>query len=63
MRAIERCDVAILMIDAVDGISAQDAHIAGYVKDDWKSCVVVVNKWDAVEKDNFTMQTLRENSN
>ncbi len=51
MRAIERCDVAILMIDAVDGISAQDAHIAGYVKDEWKSCVVVVNKWDAVEKE------------
>jgi GTP-binding protein len=56
MRAIERCDVAILMIDAVEGISAQDAHIAGYVKDEWKSCVVVVNKWDAVEKDTFTMQ-------
>jgi GTP-binding protein len=56
MRAIERCDVAILMIDAVEGISAQDAHIAGYVKDEWKSCIVVVNKWDAVEKDTFTMQ-------
>jgi GTP-binding protein len=56
MRAIERCDVALLMIDAVDGISAQDAHIAGYVKDAWKSTVVIVNKWDAVEKDNFTMQ-------
>ena len=56
MRAIERCDVALLMIDAMDGISAQDAHIAGYVKDAWKSTVVIVNKWDAVEKDNFTMQ-------
>jgi len=56
MRAIERCDVAILMIDAVEGISAQEAHIAGYVKDEWKSCIVVVNKWDAVEKDNYTMQ-------
>jgi GTP-binding protein len=60
MRAIERCDVAILMIDAVDGISAQDAHIAGYVKDEWKSCIVVVNKWDAVEKDTYTMQTFTE---
>ena len=60
MRAIERCDVAILMIDAVDGISAQDAHIAGYVKDEWKSCVVVVNKWDAVEKNTYTMQTFTE---
>jgi GTP-binding protein len=60
MRAIERCDVAILMIDAVEGISAQDAHIAGYVKDEWKSCMVVVNKWDAVEKDTYTMQTFTE---
>ena len=56
MRAIERCDVALLMIDAVEGITAQDAHIAGYVKDEWKSAVVIVNKWDAVEKDNYSMQ-------
>lgn len=56
MRAIERCDVALLMIDAVEGISAQDAHIAGFVKDAWKSTVVIVNKWDLVEKDNFTMR-------
>ena len=60
MRSIERCDVALLMIDAVDGISAQDAHIAGYIKDEWKSTVVLVNKWDAVEKDNFTMQDYTE---
>ena len=57
MRSIERCDVALLMIDAVEGISAQDAHIAGFIKDAWKSAVVLVNKWDAVEKDNYTMQT------
>ena len=56
LRAIERADVALLMIDAVDGISAQDAHIAGFVLDAWKSVVVVVNKWDAVEKTNETMQ-------
>lgn len=56
LRAIERCDVALLMIDAVDGISAQDAHIAGFVKDAWKSAVVLVNKWDAIEKSNYTMQ-------
>jgi GTP-binding protein len=60
MRAIERCDVAILMIDATQGIAAQDAHIAGYVKDEWKSCIVVVNKWDAVEKDSYTMQGYTE---
>lgn len=56
MRAIERCDVALLMIDAVEGISAQDAHIAGYVKEALKSAVVVVNKWDAIVKDTYTMQ-------
>lgn len=55
MRAIERADVALLMIDAVDGISAQDAHIAGYILEAWKSTVVVVNKWDLIEKDNETM--------
>jgi len=56
MRAIERCDVALLMIDAVEGISAQDAHIAGYIIEQWKSVVVLVNKWDAIAKDSFTMQ-------
>ncbi len=56
MRAIERADVALLMIDATTGISAQDAHIAGYILEAQKSTVVLVNKWDAVEKDNFTMQ-------
>jgi GTPase len=56
MRAIERCDVALLMIDATTGITAQDTHIAGYILEAWKSTVVLVNKWDAVEKDNYTMQ-------
>ncbi len=56
MRAIERCDVALLMIDASTGITAQDTHIAGYILEAWKSTVVLVNKWDTVEKDNYTMQ-------
>ena len=54
-KAIERADVALLMIDATTGITSQDAHIAGFVLDQWKSCVVVINKWDAIEKDSFTM--------
>ncbi|HEY5730160.1 MAG TPA: ribosome biogenesis GTPase Der [Anaerolineales bacterium] len=54
-KAIERADVALLMIDATTGITSQDAHIAGFILDQWKSCVVVVNKWDAIEKDSFTM--------
>ena len=57
MRSIERADVALLLIDAVEGISAQDAHIAGYIVEAWKSTVVIVNKWDAVEKDTYTMNT------
>ncbi len=55
MRAIERADVALLLIDAVEGITAQDTHIAGYILEARKSCVVVVNKWDAIEKDTHTM--------
>jgi GTP-binding protein len=55
-KAIERADVALLMIDASTGITSQDAHIAGFILEEWKSCVVIVNKWDAVEKDAFTME-------
>lgn len=55
-KAIERADVALLMIDAETGITAQDTHIAGYILEYWKSCVVLVNKWDAIEKDSYTME-------
>ncbi len=54
-KAIERADVALLMIDATTGITSQDAHIAGFILEQWKSCVVIVNKWDAVDKDAYTM--------
>lgn len=60
MRAIERADVALLLIDAIEGITAQDAHIAGYILEARKSCVVVVNKWDAIEKDTYTMVAFTE---
>lgn len=60
MQAIERCDVALLMIDATKEISAQDAHIAGFILDAWKSAVVLVNKWDAIEKDTFTIEEYKE---
>ncbi|MCI0554429.1 MAG: ribosome biogenesis GTPase Der, partial [Anaerolineae bacterium] len=55
-KAIERADVALLMIDATTGITSQDAHIAGFILDEWKSCVVIINKWDAVEKDSYSME-------
>lgn len=59
-KSIERSDVALLMIDATTGITAQDTHIAGYILDEWKSCVVIVNKWDAIEKNNETMEEYTE---
>jgi GTP-binding protein len=55
LKSIERADVALLVIDAATGISAQDAHIAGFILEEWKSCVVLVNKWDLVEKNSDTM--------
>lgn len=54
MQTIERCDVALLVVDAVSGITAQDEHIAGYIQDAWKSAILVVNKWDLIEKDERT---------
>ena len=55
MRAIERADVSLLVLDATAGITAQDAHIAGFILEAWKSAIVLVNKWDAIEKDSYTM--------
>ncbi|MFL5778529.1 MAG: ribosome biogenesis GTPase Der [Chloroflexota bacterium] len=49
LRAISRADVAVLVIDAVEGLTAQDAHVAGYVVEEGKGLVVAVNKWDLVE--------------
>ena len=54
MKAIARCDVAVVLIDATEGYTAQDAHVAGYVIEEGKGLVLVVNKWDAVEKDEHT---------
>ncbi|MCR4883123.1 MAG: ribosome biogenesis GTPase Der [Clostridiales bacterium] len=58
--AIERCDVALLMIDAQDGVTEQDTKIAGIIHDEGKAAVVVVNKWDMIEKDTNTMETFRK---
>jgi len=55
MQAIDRASVVLQLVDASVSLSAQDAHIAGYITDAWKSVVVVVNKWDAIEKDTYTM--------
>lgn len=55
MSAIERCDVALFLIDGAAGIREQDKHVAGYAAEAGKPIVIVVNKWDAVEKDERTM--------
>ncbi len=60
MKAIERADVALLLIDAETGITAQDAHIAGFIQDAWKSAIILVNKWDAIEKDTFTIEDYKQ---
>ncbi|GAC1436900.1 MAG: ribosome biogenesis GTPase Der [Thermoanaerobaculia bacterium] len=48
-KAIERCEIALVMIDAVDGVTAQDAHVAGYAEEEGRAAMVLVNKWDAAE--------------
>lgn len=53
-KSIQRADVTLLVIDAVEGITAQDQHIAGMILEEFKSVVVLINKWDAIEKDNHT---------
>jgi GTP-binding protein len=54
LKAIARADVAVLVLDAVDGLTAQDAHVAGYVVEEGKGLVVAINKWDALEKTDKT---------
>ncbi len=55
IKALQRADVALLLLDAEEGIAAQDAHIAGMLADEAPGVIVLVNKWDAVTKDAYTM--------
>jgi GTP-binding protein len=59
LAAIERADVVLAMIDGTEGISEQDAKIAGYAHDNGKAVVITVNKWDIVEKDGKTQQEFK----
>ena len=56
MMSIERADVCVIMIDAVDGITDQDTKIAGYAHDNGKACIIAVNKWDLIEKETGTQK-------
>jgi GTP-binding protein len=60
LSAVDRCDVAVIMIDAQEGYTEQDSKIAGYAHDHGKACVIAVNKWDLIEKDNHTMTEYRK---
>lgn len=59
LSAIERADVCLVMVDALENVTEQDSKIAGYAHEAGKGIVIVVNKWDAVEKDDKTMNTFR----
>jgi GTPase len=54
-KAIRRANVVLLVIDALDGVTEQDQKLAGRIIEDGRACVLVVNKWDAVEKDSYTI--------
>ena len=58
--AIGRCDVALLLIDAQDGVTEQDTKIAGLIRDEGKAVIIIVNKWDAVEKETGTLEQFRK---
>ena len=55
LAAIDRCDVALMVIDATQGVTEQDTKIAGYIDEQGKAAIIVINKWDAIEKDTGTM--------
>jgi GTP-binding protein len=55
LQAIRRSDVALLMVDVTSGLTNQDAHIAGFVLEEWKSSIILINKWDAIQKDSYTI--------
>lgn len=59
--AIERSDVCVIMIDATEGFTEQDSKVAGLAHEAGKACIIAVNKWDAIEKDNHTMSEFRKN--
>ena len=58
--AIERADVCLILIDAGEGVTEQDTKVAGLAHEAGKACIIVVNKWDAIEKDDKTMDRMRQ---
>ena len=60
LAAVERSRVCVIMIDATEGFTEQDSKVAGFAHEQGKACIIAVNKWDAVEKDDKTMQAMRK---
>jgi len=60
VKAVRRADVVLMVIDALDGVTEQDQKLAGRVTDEGRACIIVVNKWDAVEKDAYTIYDYEE---
>ena len=58
--AVERADVCVILIDATEGFTEQDSKVAGIAHEQGKACIIAVNKWDAVEKDDKTMDKMRK---
>ena len=60
IKAITRANVVLMLIDASEGVTAQDTHVAGYILEQAKSVIVLVNKWDLIEKDTHTLHQFEE---
>ena len=60
LAAVERSRVALILVDATVGFTEQDSKVAGYAHEQGKACIIAVNKWDAVEKDSYTMDAMRK---
>ncbi|WP_269622425.1 ribosome biogenesis GTPase Der [Prochlorococcus marinus] len=59
-KAIERSDVCLLVVDALEGVTEQDQRLAGRIEQEGRACLIIVNKWDAVEKDTYTMPIIEK---
>jgi GTP-binding protein len=60
LRTIDRCQVALLLLDSREEVTDQDAHIGGFIHEKGRGCILVVNKWDLVEKDSQTMAEFKK---
>ncbi len=60
LAAVERANVCVIMIDATVGFTEQDSKVAGFAHEEGKACIIAVNKWDAIEKDDKTMDKMRK---